>query len=52
LVEAFVAEGSGWEVDFSAVGAFACHELALFEELVELVDGEGRFGVGHGWLLL
>jgi len=50
-VEAAVAEGSGWQVDFSAVGAFACHEFALREELVELFYGEGRFG-GHGWLLL
>jgi hypothetical protein len=32
------------------VRAFACHEFALCEVLVELVDGEGRFG--HGWLLL
>jgi len=43
-VEAVVAEGSGGQVDFSAVRAFACHEFALRKELVELVDGEGRFG--------
>jgi hypothetical protein len=50
LVEAFVAEGSGWQVDFSAVRAFACHEFALREELVELFDGEGF--CAHCWLLL
>ena len=51
LVEAPVAEGSGRKVDFSAVGAFACHEFALGEELVELFDGEWFRGA-HGWLLL
>lgn len=29
LAVAVVAEGSGWEVDFSAAGAFACHEFAF-----------------------
>jgi len=51
LVEAFVAEGAGWQVDFSAVRTFACHEFALGEELVELFDGEGFRGA-HCWLLL
>ena len=29
LLEAFVAEGSGWQVDFSALLAFSSHEFAL-----------------------
>jgi hypothetical protein len=51
LVEAFVAEGSGWQVDFSAACAFACHKFALREKLVELFYGE-RLSGAHGWLLL
>ena len=51
LAVAVVAEGSGWQVDFSALLAFACHEFALREELVELVYGEGFCGA-HCWLLL
>jgi hypothetical protein len=38
-------------VDFSALGAFACHEFALCEEFVELLNREG-FRRGHYWLLL
>jgi hypothetical protein len=51
LVVAVVAEGSGGQVDFSAVCAFACHEFALRYELVELLYRE-RLNGGHGWLLL
>ena len=51
LVEALVAKGSGWEMDFSAVLAFACHEVALGEESIELFNCEGLRGC-HGWLLL
>jgi len=51
LVVAVVAEGSGWQVDFSAVCAFACHEFAFGEELVELLNRE-RLRGGHCWLLL
>jgi len=50
LMEAFVAEGSGWQVDFSASCAFACHEFALRYELVELFYGE-RLWRAHCWLL-
>ena len=51
LAVAVVAEGSGWEVDFSAFCAFACHEFAFGEELVELLNREGWL-LGHCWLLL
>jgi hypothetical protein len=50
LSEAVVAEGSGRQMDFSASGAFACHEFALCQVFVELFYCEG-FCAHCVWLL-
>jgi hypothetical protein len=50
LAVAFVAERSGWQVDFSAFDAFARHKFLFVEELVELLNREWE--CAHAWLLL